>query len=201
MDEGLTFKRHVAAKCKAAMSNLLKIRSIRHLLDESTTANLCLSLCVNHLDYVNSLLYGLPKVTLNWLQRIQNICARLTLRKNKRDSISKCLIHLHWLPIKYRIQYKIISLTHKCLAGIGPLYLCNLIVKNTPSRQGLWSQKQTHLLVIPHTKYKTFAARSFSTAAPVLWNSSPNELRETDCFLTFKSKLKTHLFKTAFNLS
>ena len=35
LDEGLMFKKHVAVKCKAAMGNLLKIRSIRHLLDHN----------------------------------------------------------------------------------------------------------------------------------------------------------------------
>ena len=81
LDEGLTFKRHVAAKCKAAMGNLLKIRSIRHLLDESSAINLCLSLCISHLDYANSLLYGLHQVTIHRMQHIQNICARLILKK------------------------------------------------------------------------------------------------------------------------
>ena len=60
LDEGLMFKRHVAAKCKAAMGNLLKIRSIRHLLDKSTMINLCLSLCISHLDYANSLIWTPP---------------------------------------------------------------------------------------------------------------------------------------------
>ena len=64
LDDNLTFKKHVAAKCKAAMGNLLEIRSIRHLLDEDTAANLCLSLHVSHLNYTNILLYRLPKVTL-----------------------------------------------------------------------------------------------------------------------------------------
>ena len=103
LDAGLTYKKHVATKCKAAMNSLLKIRSIRHLLDEDTTANLCLSLCVSHLDYANSLLYGLPQATLYRMQHIQNICARLILRKSNRDSISSYMKDLYWLPIEYRI--------------------------------------------------------------------------------------------------
>ena len=197
----LNFKNHIATKCKAAMCNLLKIRSIRHLLDTKTTANLCMSLCISHLDYANSLLYGLPKTTLNRLKRIQNICARLVLRRNLRDSITECLMELHWLPIDYRIQYKIVTLTHKCLHGIGPLYLRNLLVELSPNREGLRSQKLTCLLLIPQTRCNTFATRAFSTAAPVLWNGLPNYLREIDNFLIFKSKLKTHLFRQAYHLN
>ena len=80
MDEHLSFKQHIAKKCQAAMLNYFKIRSIRHLLDTPTTARLCLSLCISHLDYCNSVLYGLPNAMTSKYQRIQNMCAHLALR-------------------------------------------------------------------------------------------------------------------------
>ena len=95
IDSELAFKKHVVVKCKAAMCNLLKSRSIRHLLDETTTVNLCLSLCISYLDYANGLPYGLTKTTLNRMQDIQNICVRLILRKTCRDSITECRKKLH----------------------------------------------------------------------------------------------------------
>ena len=70
LDENLNFKQHVMKKCQAAMFNYFKIRSIRHLLDAHTTAYLCLSLCVSHLDYCNVVLYGLLDTTINKLQWI-----------------------------------------------------------------------------------------------------------------------------------
>ena len=42
MDANLNFKQHVTKKCKAAMLNYFKIKSIRPLLDVKTTARLCL---------------------------------------------------------------------------------------------------------------------------------------------------------------
>ena len=54
------------------------------------------------------------------------------------------------------------------------------------------------LLVIPHTKCKTFAARSFSVAAPTLWNDLPKGIRESSTLLNFKRDLKTHLYKETF---
>ena len=123
MDAHLSYKHHITKKCQAAMFNYFKIRSIRPLLDVSTTARLCLSLCISHLDYCNTVLYGLPDTTINRFQRIQNMCAHLTLRRGIRESITECLKELHWLPIKQRIQYKILTLTHKCINKIGPTYL------------------------------------------------------------------------------
>ena len=54
------------------------------------------------------------------------------------------------------------------------------------------------LLVIPCTKCKTFAARSFSVAAATLWNNLPKDIRESDTLLSFKHDLKTHLYKETF---
>ena len=152
MDSQLNYKHHIAKKCQAAMFNYFKIRSIRPLLDVPTTARLCLSLCISHLDYCNSVLYGLPNTTINCYQRIQNMCTHLTLRKGIRDSISECLKELHWLPVKQRIEYKILTLTHKCINKIGPKYLQDLIHLRPPGRKGLRSSQNTNLLLRPTTK-------------------------------------------------
>ena len=74
-----------------------------------------LSLCISHLDYCNSILYGLPNSTIKKIQHIQNMCARLVLRRTKWDSAADCLSSLHWLPIKQRIKFKLCVLTYKLL--------------------------------------------------------------------------------------
>ena len=137
LDAGLTYKHHITKKCQAAMVNFMRIRSIRHLLDTDTTASLCLSLCISHIDYCNSLLYGIPQSSLKKLQRVQNMCARLVLRRSKTDSATSCLRDLHWLPVKYRIHYN----------GIGPGYLQQMIVKHHAKCEGLKSAQHQDLLV------------------------------------------------------
>ena len=110
MDAAMTFKQHIAKKCQAATLNLKRIRSIRHLITTDIAASLCLCLCISHMDYCNSVLYGLPKSSLDKFQRIQNMCACLVLRKNMRESATQCLQELHWLPIKQRIEFKMLTL-------------------------------------------------------------------------------------------
>ena len=80
LDAGLMFKHHITKKCQIAMMNFVCIRFIRHLLYVNTTASLCLSLCISHIDYCNSVLYGIPQVSLQKLQRVQNMCACSVLR-------------------------------------------------------------------------------------------------------------------------
>ena len=137
---------------------------------------------------------GYQIVPFRKLQRIQNMCARLVLRRGKRDSISQSLNQLHWLLIKSRIIFKVLVLTYKLLHGEGLGYLKKLLTVHKPQRQGLRSSKRSDLLVIPITKRKTFVARSFSVATPALWNNLLSEIRESNTLLSFKNKLKTHLF-------
>ena len=68
------------------------------------------------------------------------------------------------------------------------------------SSHGMALRSNQHLLLdMPHfSKLPSFGDRSFSVAAPTLWNNLPLNLRVIDSPLEFKSKLKTHLFSIAF---
>jgi hypothetical protein len=97
-------------------------------------------------------------------------------------------------PIIY--IYKLMLITYKCLHGKAPEYLASRLQKYVPSRT-LRSADQ-HLLVERRANLKSYGERSFSVACPKLWNKLPLELRKCDGLETFKSKLKTFLFKKAF---
>ena len=45
----------------------------------------------------------------------------------KYDHITPVLINLHWLLVRYRINFKILSLTFKALYGMEPSYIIDLI--------------------------------------------------------------------------
>ncbi|CAH3026191.1 unnamed protein product, partial [Porites evermanni] len=78
-------------------------------------------------DYCNSLLYGLPENQLNKLQRVQNMCARLICNESKYCHITPLLVDLHWLPVKFRIEFKILLIAFKIFKGLAPSYLSFLI--------------------------------------------------------------------------
>ena len=200
MDQELSFRQHIMNKCRLAMLNIQWIKLIRNILNEDTTHTLVLSLVMSHLDYCNAIFYGLPEVDLKRLQRVQNVAAKLVLSKSCRDSVTKCMLHLHWLPIKSRIEYKILILTHKCVYGEAPKYLTDLITKWGVTWEGLRSAEMVNMLEVPYTKCKTFGARSFESAAPHLWNNLPNEIRGIWIHETFKKSIKTYLFKSTYGL-
>ena len=77
LDSELNFREHIKMKCKAVMINLLKVKATRKFLTKEACAKLSISLVLSHLKCANSLLVGLPQVSLDQLQRVQNIVAKL----------------------------------------------------------------------------------------------------------------------------
>ena len=47
---------------------------------------------------------------------------------------------------------------------------------------------------------KTYGGRSFTITAPSVWNALPFELRSCNSLSSFKSKLKTWLFKISYDV-
>ena len=81
------------------------------------------------------------------------------------------------------------------ISDTAPVYLSDLLRVYSPSRQ-LRSSSDSITLRIPHIRTKTFGHRSFSHAAPSVWNSLPHEIRHIQSANAFKTALKTHLFKS-----
>ena len=158
------------------MLNLLDIRASRKYLTRKDCAKLTISPVISHLDYANAILAGLPKVSLDKLQRVQNMAAKIVLNKGQYDSSTRCLQELPWLPIEQRINLKIPILVHKCVHGKVPSYLDKIIIKKIPRREGMRSANKSSLLEISHTTEKILAARSISVIGPEIWNNLPDKL-------------------------
>jgi len=62
----------------------------------------------------------LSKKELYRLQVVQNSAARLLTRVKKREHITPVLASLHWLPVQYRIHFKILVITLVTLYFDGP---------------------------------------------------------------------------------
>ena len=83
--------------------------------------------------------------------------------------------------------------------GKTPQYLWDLLVEQPCYRQGLRFNNMYRRLIVPKTKRKTFADRSFSVARPRQWNNIPDYVKRSPSVEQFKNKLKTYLFRRAFN--
>ena len=146
------------------------------------------------LDFCNFLFYGSPMYMLERLHEVQNKASRLIIQCRRQNHISPLHMSLHWLPINSRIEYKLTVSCHSFFLDFSPIYLSDLLSVYTP-KGNLRSSSDNKISCIPKLLTKTFGHRSFSFAAPTIWNSLPSELKHTDSILKIKSALKTHLFR------
>ena len=198
LDCHLTMQAHVLNVVRAANFELRRISSIRHLLSTYATVTLISAFVLSRLDYCNSLLSGCPQSLISQLQRVQNNAVRLILKLSKSDHISHHLASLHWLPVAARIQYEISTLVFNTLRFNSPLYLSNLLSLYIPARS-LRSSADKTILNTPSVRTVGFGHRSFSHSAPTIWNSLPLSVRSSDSVSSFKTSVKTHLFKASNN--
>ena len=112
---------------------------------------------------------------VNKLQTIQKAAARIVTFTKKSEHITPVLHKLHWLPVQYRIIFKVLLLVYKGLNGLAPAYISKLLHYHTSSRS-LCSSSQ-RLLSTPRTSLKTYGDRAFLAAGPRLWNELPLSLR------------------------
>ncbi len=194
LDSNLSFENHISNVTKTSFFHL------RNMLSVSDAEKLVHAFMTSRLDYCNALLGGCPASSINKLQIVQNAAARVLTRSRKYDHITPILQSLHWLPIKFRISYKILLLAYKALNDLAPAYLTNLLSRYNPTRS-LRSQN-SGLLVVPRIAKSTKGGRTFSYLAPKLWNSLPDNVQGSDTLSLFKSRLKTHLLaKHSYNAS
>ena len=124
--------------------------------------------------------------------------ARLVTKTKKHDHITPVLIQLHWLPVEFRIQYKLIIFAFKALHGKAPKYISEFVQEYVPSRS--LRSESSNQLIVPRVRTRTYGDRRFDKASATLWNSLPMQLRKTDCLTSFKKDLKTFLFKSAYHV-
>jgi hypothetical protein len=195
-DSHLKMDTHIKSLCKCAYLHLRNIGKIRKYLSSESDQRLIHAFISSRLDQNNSLLYGLPSFQLEKLQRIQNSAARIISRSKKYDHITPHLTRLHWLPVTQRIVFKILTLTYRCLNNLAPTYLSDLLTPYKPTRT--LRSCSTQSLVVPKSRLKNYGDRAFAVAAPKLWNTLPQAIKEKTSLDSFKKALKSHLFREAF---
>ena len=170
-------------------------RHIRPALTESITAKVHLwcnpgwttltPLCME-CQLLTRTNYSLPKILFTCV----------VVSSLRHLSASERLSYLHWLPVHYRIQFKIATLAYKTLATCQPSYLYDLLQVHQPSRALRPSTQQ--LLHVPYMSTE-FGRCAFSYRSPATWNSIPTSIKNHSSLYSFKRHLKSHLIAQLIN--
>ena len=136
---------HQFCSAKSCYYQLRNIGQIRSSITDGACRTLVHALVTSRLDYENGLLYGIPQVTIQRLQRIQNCAARLVTRTRKYEHITPVLRRLHWLPVRQLTLFKV--LVCYALNATAPNYLVQLINRRHVART-VRSGSSTELLCV-----------------------------------------------------
>ena len=132
-DSQLIMAPHVKSAVKSSF-HLRNIEKATRVLTEDASKTVMQSMVMSRLDYCNALLVGIQQDFIAKLQRLQNSAARKVSRTRKYEHITPVLIKLHWLPIKFCIQFKVMLLVYKALNGLATKYIKELLVPYKPRR-------------------------------------------------------------------
>ena len=188
---------HVSNIARTCYFELRRLASIRRFLTSTAAATLVSAFVLSRIDYCNSLLFGSTHDVTSHLQRIQNYAARVILRLPMSSSITIHLKSLHWLPVKVRSTYKMACLCYHCHSSTAPSYVTDMLHKKPLHTCNTRSSSYTMpLLNRPAHSKATLGDRSFSFASSSVWNSIPNDVRCSPSLSSFKSCLKTYLFRS-----
>ena len=190
-------RQHISETVGACFYHLRRLKKVRRILGSSVTCSLVTSFVTSRLDYCNALLAGIPQSTIAPLQRVQNAAVRLVSGLRLRDHVTLSLRELHWLPIRYRIIFKLCLMMHHAHIGRSPRYIIDTLspIANMPNRRRLRSSECSKY-ELPALRLK-IRVRAFSYSRPAFWNSLLSELTSIMDTQTVQSRLKTHLFRLA----
>ena len=193
-DKNLSMEKQVSEICKVCYFHLRRLGRIRNYLDIELKILLIKSYILSKLDYCNIILANISDKLIKCMQRVQNAAVRFIYNIKKSEHISQYVKMAHFLPIKFRIQYKMCLITFKILNGLSPVYLQDFIQLHTPKRTHLRTDCDRYRLQVP-SKY----SNTISYKMIMLWNALPYTLRAMDSLAVFKKHLKTYFYNLAFN--
>ncbi len=189
-DSTMALDHHVASISKGAFFQLHNTGHIRRYLDQQSAKQLVHALVISRLDGCNSLLCGSTPESSERVR--QNHYARAWEEWRAHNSPTQ---RTTLAPNHQPHPVQVLALTFKCLHGLAPRYLADLLTEYRPSR----SLRSSSQLLLTQPKARTrIGERAFSFAGPKLWNELPLAVRQCTTIEHFKVALKTHLFREHF---
>ena len=184
-DEGMTWEKHANAVRQKAYLGLNKIKRVSSTLNNETRRLLVNALVLPHLNYcVNT--------WSNTSSYVRKRFESLSRQINKVSQTNKSFEKL--------TNYSTALMTFKSINKIAPSYLTKrFVLCGNRNEKGELVGVNTRAarenkLRVQKTRNK-YDSKTFLHNGTEVWNNLPNDLRQTQSIVTFKSKAKSHFFQ------
>ena len=190
LDNNLTFENQINIVCRNAFITLREISRKRQCLTFEATKTLVNTLVLSKINFCCTIYQNIPHKYINKLQKVQNYAARVITQTSKFTHVTPLLKQLNWLNMENFIRYRYATLVFKAMQNQAPTYLTKLLI---PYKQNRTLRSQNNnLLTIPNI-ITEIGRRSFSYQAPLIWNSLPPYIKNSNTTQNFKYQIKQYL--------
>ena len=111
-------------------------------------------------------------ILFNTSHHVQNSAAQLVFKLGPKEHVTPSLLQLHWLPVRWRVQFKICCLMHLIHRGNSPEYLKNIVRSVAASRRH------------PGHFQPTTCCRAYGPSSASVLSHTPVRLHGTYCLKT-----------------
>ena len=125
LDPYMTLERKINNVCICSYMQIRKINSIRRYLTEQVLKTLVQSTVTVGLDYCNGVYVNLPLKNPHTTTHTK-FCSTTYIADTMSCTHKPILIHLDWLPICKRCQFKLLVMAYKALHQTIPRYITPL---------------------------------------------------------------------------
>jgi hypothetical protein len=196
MQSNMSIDRHISHVRKTCQFHLRNIYQLKAVIPKEALPKVIYAYINSRYDFCNSLLSGATEKQIQKIQLIQNSCARILTNRPRTESITAQLRDLHWLPVKFRVKFKLLVMAHKVVYDEQyPAYI-DLRCRN-PTRTTR-SSSYVQLVSSYSPRLKSVGGRSVTQQMIRTWNELPGSIRMEENLMKFRSLVKTYLFTQAF---
>ena len=181
IDFNLSFDSHISNICKKAAQQLNVMRRIGHNLSLLNRLTIFHTFVLSNFNFCPLAWHFCSETNTKKMEELQERGLRFVYNdfsSSYEDLLTKT--KLSTLHIR-RMRTMAIE-TFKILNGLAPPVLTNLLQK----RGNVYNFRYSNILQIPSVRTSKFGKSSFKYAAPVLWNSLPEDFRKCSNFNQFK---------------
>ena len=190
LDQYMSFERHVDEIYKKTMSSLIYLNRVKNQVTPDMRVILVQTLALSYLNYCSNIWGTTSRTQLHRIQKLQNFAAKVAVGNGRKyDHATPYINKLNWSKIDKKCILDTCILTYKFLNKLLPEWLMTFTLVSTinpvPTRQ-------SNDLIVPRTQTYT-GERSFKVRAPKLWNTLPQDVKDSSSLNTFKRKVKNFI--------
>ena len=204
LDENLTMTKQVNNVCKQGYLMLRNLWRISSKVSDISIRTQLINTCIlSKLNFCNAIYHSLPQKEIYKLDKLLKAGARYIFKiygTERRQPMTPYLQQLHFLPMKYRLDFKINMLVYKCFENQAPDYLISLLLpRNLDSKISTRKDSDSTWLNQYPIEKLNYKCRNFRHIAPKTWNKLNIMIRESPSLDAFQTRLKMFYFQQWLN--